>query len=409
MTKTALSSLITLLLGLSLSAQEAFDPWGPLEAGPYSIGFRVDFLIDAEGSLDAADWGWEAGDGRPLRLFVWYPAATAEGENASAGMSVGEYIGGDEESATVWEVPEQFAEYDRVLRDWDADVLRRQFSPSTEALLRKAREMGFRARLEASIAEGSFPLVIHSLGRRNYQQENLLLWEYLASHGYVVVVLPQVGANTTDDRFPRFNVPAMRLQAADMAFAMDRMLDSPEFKLGRVGAVGHSLGGMAEAFLAAERKEVCALVGLDASFSTNDGVQVFDAVDWDAAAVVVPILNVYAGGKGILDNSQLDAWAGKKLHLAIGNGRPPDMALHVDFQMWPLFLLATGHEDARVRGARPKEFAAGVLWTAVHATRLFLDAVLKVRDGAWEELRNVDGLARGLEGDVLSLREVGGK
>ncbi|MHC5065111.1 MAG: hypothetical protein ACYTG5_14185 [Planctomycetota bacterium] len=400
--KVALSALC---LVIPLQAQEDFDPWGPLEAGPYAVGFRVEYRIDADGVLDAPDWGWEEGDGRPLRLFIWYPASAAEGSGAS--LTVGDYLGGEGDS--LWEVPAQFAEYDRILREWDADVLSRQFSPSTEALVSEARAMRFRGRMNMAIADGTFPLVIHSLGRRNYQQENLVLWEYLASHGYVVVVLPQVGADTGNDRFPRFNVPAMRLQAQDMAFAMDSMLDNPEFSLGRVGAVGHSLGGMAEAFLAAERKDVEALVGLDASFSTNDGVQVFDAVDWDPGAVGVPILNAYAGGKTILDVSQLDAWPGKKLHLAIGTGRPPALALHVDFQMWPIFLLASGHEDARVRGARPKEFAAGALWTGVHATRVFFDAVLKGREDAWEELRDMEGLARGLKGEVLSMREVGGK
>ena len=42
-------------------------------------------------------------------------------------------------------------------------------------------------------APGKHPAVVYSLGHDMHSLENIVLWEYLASHGYVVAVTPSVG------------------------------------------------------------------------------------------------------------------------------------------------------------------------------------------------------------------------
>jgi hypothetical protein len=49
--------------------------------------------------------------------------------------------------------------------------------------------------LDASPLKGPFPLVIFSLGQNDHTLENIVLWEYLASHGYVVATVPHLGAS----------------------------------------------------------------------------------------------------------------------------------------------------------------------------------------------------------------------
>jgi dienelactone hydrolase len=390
-------------------AQVEPDLWGPLEGGPYAVGFGVEFAVDPAGKLDAAEWNWNTTDGRPLRLLIWYPAESRTRADGPPKLTMADYLRTPSErgaASDMWRAPEHFEAYNRALTDWDADVASRQFSPSSEALVASLRALPVRGRPGAEVAVGSFPLVVHSLGRRNYQQENTVLWEYLASHGYIVVVVPQVGPDAGDGRFPQFIAEDMSLQADDMAFAIDHVSAQQRFSVSTIGVVGHSLGGMTGAFLASRRSDVRALAGLDASFGTDDGVALFNSVGWHPDAVSVPILDVYAGGKSILDLSQIDAWASRKIHLAIGSGRPPDMALHVDFQMWPLFLRATAHEDSRVRGARPRGFAAGVLWTAIRATRLFFDATLKEDASAWSLLLESDAVARGIDPSLVTVRDV---
>ena len=69
---------------------------------------------------------------------------------------------------------------------------------------------------------------------------------------------------------------------------------------------------------------------------------------------------------------------------------------------------STGHEDPRIRGARPPDFAVGVLWTAIRATRLFFDATLKEDASAWELVLDPRAVAAGIEPSLVSIRDVAG-
>ena len=64
------------------------------------------------------------------------------------------------------------------------------------------RQRAIKKRLEAAtiaaihnaeISEGKFPLVIHSLGRNGNLFQHTILWEYLASHGFVIATIGQYG------------------------------------------------------------------------------------------------------------------------------------------------------------------------------------------------------------------------
>jgi hypothetical protein len=167
--------------------------WHSLEAGRYEVGFRVEWLSDDSRTGPGA----VRDDGRLLRVYVWYPATQADG----AVMTFGDYL-----------APEPPSERWRALADYldqrDSSTAARQFSPQSPRARDQLRRTRVAARSRAQPAPGAFPLVLHSLGRNDYQLEATVLWEYLASHGYVVAFVPQLGENGGS--------PTLAITASDM-------------------------------------------------------------------------------------------------------------------------------------------------------------------------------------------------
>ena len=66
--RVALQTLtLVLLVPPGADAQADRPLWNGLDPGPYTVGFRVDFIVNPDGSFD----GLNEFDGRPIRLMVW--------------------------------------------------------------------------------------------------------------------------------------------------------------------------------------------------------------------------------------------------------------------------------------------------------------------------------------------------
>lgn len=108
--------------------------------------------------------------------------------------------------------------------------------------------------------------------------ENLDLCEYLASHGYVVIASPSLGARSammTDD------IEGVEAQAADIAFLANYAQTLPQADIGNMAAAGFSWGGMANVFAAARSSRFKTLVSLDGSIRFHPKI-------WGAATYVRP-------------------------------------------------------------------------------------------------------------------------
>lgn len=90
-------------------------------------------------------------------------------------------------------------------------------------------------------AAGAFPVVLYSLGTDTRSLENVVLWEYLASHGYVVVATPSVGHGPVE--METIGPTAVEVRARDLEFALRFIRDLPYADQRRVATVGSSLGG----------------------------------------------------------------------------------------------------------------------------------------------------------------------
>lgn len=351
--------LPVLLLAPAGSAAQTSPLWQGLEPGPHSVGWRVEPVVDTDRRF-ACEPGSDD-PGRPLRLFVWYPAADA----VAPPLRFGDYVEGSEDDADP---------YESALEARDRATVHRQFAPPdssrTEALL----DVPVRARAGVAVAPGAHPVVVHVLGRNDYQQEATVLWEHLASHGYVVVVPPQMGPCAEEARLG-FDAASIRVQSADVGTALEAAAAWPWADVSRAAVIGHSSGAMVAFDVADDDPRIAAIVSLDGSIATGEGAEL--ARSMGLGVVDVPLLDLHAAGNPGRDTTVLDSLsAGTLGRWTFGSGEPPRQATHFDFQNWPLYATWAGVEDERGAPFRPAEFGRDVWLAAIRLTRAFLDDAL---------------------------------
>jgi dienelactone hydrolase len=117
-----------------------------------------------------------------------------------------------------------------------------------------------RASLGAKPASGRFPIVVYAPGVGGPADENADLFEYLASHGYVV--LASVGAGA-DGREVEESLAGVEPQVADINFLIRYAQSLSNADAGRLAVMGWSWGGMSILFAAEQDARIGAVISLD--------------------------------------------------------------------------------------------------------------------------------------------------
>lgn len=299
--------------------------WEPLGPGPYSVGFRVLYRRDRSRKWLKSPALATGDPGRPIRVSVWYPAVVSA---SNLSMKYGDYLhhlG-----------PDGFRQVDEQLdRDdagsWLSDL--RELVPRGEPMFERLVAMPVAARRDAPFVHGPFPLVLYSGGKGSRADANVELGEFLASHGYVVATVPQLGPS--DQELELGSSPQeISLHADTFDAALEALRELPEIQFDRFATAGHSAGGEAAVALALRLPEVRAVIGLDASFGMTGGARVFRQLSGyvpgrrvDAALLD---LRRAEGSQGVkLDLSAIDALHWTDVYrVAFKN------AYHGDFTEW---------------------------------------------------------------------------
>ena len=174
------------------------------EAIPYPVGLKVVDQYDPTRIYPASprDQLKSRGDvsARPVQTLVWYPSL----KGMSSPMTVGDYI--------------QLA--DTELRFDTPDEEHNKY----RSRLKSSFDIPLWAERNAKAAEGRYPVLIYAPSDSSISWENADLCEYLASHGYIVLASPSMGASTrdmTDD------VEGINTQARDISFLINYSGRSP--------------------------------------------------------------------------------------------------------------------------------------------------------------------------------------
>ena len=202
--------------------------------------------------------------------------------------------------------PDQsFAEFNKRVEEYDYKSVRNFFKSETlfEQLLRTPTA----AFLNAPAAQGSFPLVVYSLGQNDHTLENIVLWEFLASHGYVVVTIPHIGTSPLRFQLLVHDPLMYEAQARDLEFVIQQMHELPYVHSDKLALIGHSFGGIYSLLIAMRYMNINAVIGLDPTYMSQEPsfyYKFWEAPYYDAGHSKAPMLVLYKGIES--ENSRMD-------------------------------------------------------------------------------------------------------
>ena len=104
-----------------------------------------------------------------------------------------------------------------------------------KALLSK-QTMAYRA---PNPAKGKFPIILYHAGAAGSLEENSVMCEYLASHGYVVITS---AFQSADGQHVSNNYGGPETSWSDLAFLLKHAHSLPFVDTSKAGAIGHSMG-----------------------------------------------------------------------------------------------------------------------------------------------------------------------
>jgi hypothetical protein len=232
--KSATALLTLALAAPAAPAAERSPLWGSLESGPHAVGFRVIERFDPSRPfrhpVDLDGKPRSVVVARPVQIAIWYPARPA----TRAPMQLGDYVElmGSEQDFSI-------RGSERTQRGRAAYFAFGVVREASEEQRLRLMELPTAAARDANPGGGRFPVILWSLGSPAVYQASA---EYLASHGYVVAIVPRIPpARSAVDTSPtRADYDA---KSRDMALALDELSRFPTADIGTLGATGFSAGG----------------------------------------------------------------------------------------------------------------------------------------------------------------------
>jgi pimeloyl-ACP methyl ester carboxylesterase len=236
--------------------------------GPYSVGLKVveqyDFSRQFRPLTDQLGKPYQGERARPLQTLIWYPAD----KTGAKRMTVGDY-GDLLATETSFGRPQLSADWKQWLEGMKPTLTDSMWAVRNAPLL-----------------VGRYPLVIYAPSLSSMSWENADLCEYLASHGYVVVASPDMGATS---REMTSDAGGINAQAQDISFLIGYARTLPDTEMTKIAVAGFSWGGISNLFAAARDNRIDALVALDGSMRYFPGL-VKAATDVHPDQMTIPML-----------------------------------------------------------------------------------------------------------------------
>ena len=253
--------------------------WPAAEPGPYDVGYRLLHEYDPTRTFKPKrDYFGKPTEGpiaRPLQISVWYPAAPGPSQGR---MKLEDYYFAQAtETDFAPPSPERLTILMKRLKNiWPIEF--RVPPEGREAIREKIdqalQEPVFAVR-DAVPEKGPFPLIVHMPGYNASPAHHAYLFEYLASRGYVVAAVPNMGMvrREIDDE-----AASLEVQARDLEFVVARMGELPNVDLSRVGTTGMSWGGFSNVLFGERDSRVDAVLTLDGAITMPEELKLIEAV-----------------------------------------------------------------------------------------------------------------------------------
>jgi len=318
-----------LLIASDLTAQSS-NPrrplWGDLTPGPYAVGFKVTYRLDRSRTWDPTPDSLAEGESaRPIRVSVWYPAKPPRGAHP---MPYRAYL--------MQTAPNRFfGRLNALIERADVMPMRDVIFRGSHSLFQQFLALPTAAFANAPAAAGRFPVIGYSAGYNNRSHDNSVLAEYLASHGFIVVTVPQLGTSATRLTL-RINPVDLETQTRDLEFAIGEALAGSNAAPRKLGVMGYSMGGLVALLLAARNPNVDAMAGLDPSIRAPRFVElVTRAPQFEPRNIRAPLLSLQSGNPSeatAQDTTVVHAlWFADRYVAQVGN------AAHGDFSDFAVY------------------------------------------------------------------------
>lgn len=276
--------IIVCLVGIVVPGRcsaQAPPLWGQLSPGPHGVGFMTLWQFDYSRaySMTFADKTvYASGKApRPILINMWYPARKLAQVKA---MPHRDYLNIASSDPRLTKFAAMLADYNRgVIAKELLGKAPKELNERERALLDQFLDTPTACIRNAASAVGHFPLLIYHAGYGSSIEDNSVLCEFLASHGYVVL-----GSAYQDASGKSFNVDGKEGSCRDFEFliAYSRQLTNVDWN--HIGIVGHSGGAHAALIFRSQQNSVVdAVVSLD---TTQDYFSVADS-RWNHMTVPV--------------------------------------------------------------------------------------------------------------------------
>lgn len=240
-----LTYLLFILLFISedVESQIAIDS---LSFGPYNIGFEHHIAIDSSRKYQKLfKWTNTTGN-REIPISLWYPGGKVASENK---LRILDYMNIYKEEEDWEDLPES------QILNW--------FKYENNERNREHLKRPTRACYNLEALAGDFPVIIYSPGYEGSSIENFRLFEYLASHGYIIIASPSRG---TSSRFMENGIPRdIATQSLDIEFLITFIKGKLKDNGLRFYSIGHSFGGLANVYTQMKSGDFEGIINLDGS------------------------------------------------------------------------------------------------------------------------------------------------
>jgi len=246
--KRCFLATFTLLLFLSACREQkdsgqTYSLGKQLDWGSYEVGFKSFSKTDYSRASLHPETPF-----RSVGFGIWYPAASA-GKKRIKYIDYLRIFG----KKSLDSIRIDYMGQESFLGKVDTSVLSDNLSINTRA--------GYRARP----LDEAFPLIVYAGKANDPIYGNTVLFEFLASHGYVVLSLPP--------KVPQDNPESMSVNNLnDIRFAINYVKrEFPFVDLSRMATIGYEIGGVSSAAWTIENPNVKAHVSLQGALGSNFG------------------------------------------------------------------------------------------------------------------------------------------
>jgi hypothetical protein len=233
-----------------------------LEKGKYDIGYKTIICFDSSRTYNLnypKDTSSQIHDPRPIIINIWYPAKTTKEDKP---MLYEDYIKIQTKVASLKTFVKRVEDY---------NATNSSFYIFHSAKLNGKQKKQFTNHLHQSIdvyrdiipVNEKFPLVIYHAGLGGTLNDNSILCEYLASHGFVVLS----GAFQANN-YETVNVNwDLDRSTKDIDVMLNYIKSLPFIDFSKIAAIGHSYGAQAVlGYKTEDHSPVSCLISLDNTF-----------------------------------------------------------------------------------------------------------------------------------------------